>query len=210
MSSKVINIDEMLKKSLAERGICSISSHWITQAIDFVKIKRRDIDTTNILCLSEAIYKLFLHSDYHEIYDQDSCNLIDSENNISFISSGYNNDSYGKHYICKPTIFQIDEVINVGASHEQKKSSSCPRLLKFYLTTGNLKVTNTSQCLNVRIFDFLFGSLVFASSAIAQFVGIELNHIPSLKPNIPPGTKVRNFLLCWLKVSLLIITNNRF
>ena len=139
-------MDEQLRKNLAERGIHSIDKHWITQAIDFVKMRRRDIDTTNLLLLSEAVYKLFLHSDYHEIFDQETCNLIDNEKEISFIS----NDHNGKHYICRPTIFQIDEVINVGASHDQKKSASCPRLLKFYLTTGNLKVMLNILAFNLK------------------------------------------------------------
>ena len=133
-------MDELVKKNLADRGIHSINRHWITQAIDFVKMRRRDIDTTNLLSLSEAVFKLFLHSDYHEVYDRESCNLIGNESEIAFISNDYNTCNNGKHYICKPTIFQIDEVVNVGASHDQKKFPSCPRLLKFYLTTGNLKV----------------------------------------------------------------------
>lgn len=133
-------MDELVKKNLAERGIHSIDRHWITQAIDFVKMRRRDMDATNLLSLSDAVFKLFLHSDYYEVYDRETCRSIGNENEIEFISNEYNTMNNDKSYICKPTIFQIDEVVNVGASYDQKKSPSCPRLLKFYLTTGNLKV----------------------------------------------------------------------
>ena len=124
-------MNETVMKILINKGIHNVSSHWLSQAIEYSKSKTCYEIAADENELANQIYNMFLFSDYHEIYNDSNMNIMNK-----FLTIDNNN----KVCVSTPTIFQIDEVLNVGSSHDQKKSGSCPRLLKLFLSIGNLKV----------------------------------------------------------------------
>ena len=114
-----------LRDNLRGKGIFVCLS-WVQQALEHLRDSNR---VGNI----ESIYQLLLTSDYHEIYDE-SANSIPCEISSTIRGS-----------ISKPFVLQIDEIVNVGASTDQKLTSHCSRLLKIYMTNGhqNVRLLNT-------------------------------------------------------------------
>ena len=110
---------------------------------------------------SEQVFDVFLHSDIH-----DSVNLV--EQNEDGHSGGQEGllpvDIGSKHKVSlspdKPTILQIDEISNVGASLDHQEQQS-KRFLKLFLTDG-----------------------------INSVVGLEHRPVEALRRNLPAGTKV--------------------
>ena len=113
-----------LRDSLRDKGIFVCLS-WVEQALMHLRDNNRQRSI-------ESIYQLFLRSDYHEIYDKSA----------SFVSREISSTIRGS--ISKPFVLQIDEIVNVGASTDQKLTTYCSRLLKVYMTNGHQNVSHVA------------------------------------------------------------------
>ena len=125
----------------------------------------------SVIYSDDKLFQLFLNSDYSVVSDD-----------LKAFSHLYENGIVQTSFAMpKLTVFQIDEVVNVGASYDQKlKNPNCPGMLKLSLSIGNKKV----------MYSFTSISMTFMLIIIEQFIGLEMEKIVFLHTALPPGVKV--------------------